>query len=69
MSSRDAVIDLLGQLTEEQLARLAEFVRSEFPDASRPGVEQDHAAVLDMSIHPALAAIWDNDDDAIFDQL
>jgi hypothetical protein len=45
------------------------FNRGLLPTGPRNGVRDQTDDAIDASEYPELAAIWDNDDDAIFDDL
>ena len=64
MTRREALHELVEELTDEEVEALLE--RLEGGLNARP---LGARAVLDARQYPILAEIWDNDEDAIFDQL
>ena len=70
MTTRDSLHLLLDRLTDPEIEALARIAR-EHGLAQRidSGENGESHRVIDALRYPVLAAIWDNDNDAIFDEL
>ncbi len=64
MTRRESLQQIVEQLTDEEVDALLATIRSDgdFHAADTP-------SVVDGRLYPALAHIWDNEEDAIFDTL
>lgn len=70
MTTRDSLHRLLDRLTDAEIEALARIAREhglDQPREANAALAPD--SVVDARQYPALAAIWDNDDDAIFDSV
>ncbi len=63
MTSREALHEIVDRLTDREAEELLIRLRS----GGLPGTGS--AQPLDLGKYPALARIWDNDEDTIFDTL
>lgn len=69
MTTRESLHQLLEELSDDGVEALARIAREHGlppPPVTRAG---DEARCIDARQYPVLAAVWDNDDDAIFDNL
>jgi hypothetical protein len=70
MGTRESLHRLLDELSDEEVEALARIARDH---GLRVAVDEAPPAAadrfIDASQYQALAAVWDNDDDAIFDKL
>lgn len=64
MTGREALHQLLETLTDEEVERLLGQLQAPLTHPAAVAT-----AILDARHYPALAEIWDNDDDAVFDEL
>jgi len=69
MTTRESMHQLLEELSDDEVEALARMAREHGlppPTAVSAG---DEPRCIDARQYPMLAAVWDNDDDAIFDNL
>jgi hypothetical protein len=69
MTTRESLHQLVDELTDDEVEALARIAREHGlvpPKRSGPAEEP---RFIDARQYPVLAAVWDNDDDAIFDNL
>jgi len=70
VTTRDSLRQLLDQLTDDEVEALARIAREHgLPTTAAIASAGMPAAFIDARQYPILAAVWDNDDDAIFDGL
>jgi len=70
MTTREAMHRLLDEMSDEEIEALARTAREQgLADIPDELARQEPARCIDARQYPALAAVWDNDDDAIFDDL
>lgn len=70
MTTRESLHRLLDELSDEEVEALARIARERGLRARLNEAPPTAAArFIDASQYPVLAAVWDNDDDAIFDEL
>ncbi|WP_322795351.1 hypothetical protein [Tepidiforma sp.] len=70
MTTRESLHLLVDELSDDQVEKLARILQElfEIPARARGASGQEPSSVAARK-YPALAAAWDNDDDAIFDSL
>ena len=68
MTTRESLHALVEALSEEELEVLWANLSASATDQGSPEF-QAGPVVIDARKYPSLVAIWDNDDDAIFDEL
>lgn len=61
MGSRETLEDLVEHMSDDEIVSLLARLRDRAPAAK--------GTVLDLSQSPRLADVWDNDEDAIYDEL
>lgn len=64
MTTRESLHELVDQLSEWEAEELWRKLQREAPHPARKDPR-----VLDVRDYPALEAVWDNADDAIFDAM
>lgn len=69
MTTREPLHHLVDELTDEQVEALARIAREHGLPAPSSQSEDYRPRCIDARQYPVLAAVWDNDDDAIFDDL
>jgi hypothetical protein len=70
MTTREVLRELVERLDDEEVEKLAEIAAAHGLGRAQPeGAPRDPRRFVDARRYPALAAIWNNDDDAIFDGL
>lgn len=68
MTTRESLRFLVEEMDDDQVEALAELAR-ECGLVVIESTAKEPARWLDARDYPILAAIWDNDDDAIFDDM
>ncbi|MCK6564695.1 MAG: hypothetical protein L6Q80_08100 [Dehalococcoidia bacterium] len=68
MTTRESLHQLLDELTDDEVEALARIAR-EHGLPPPPGAGEEAPRCIDARQYPVLAAVWNNDDDAIFDSL
>ena len=70
MTTRDSLHLLLDRLSDTEIEALARMARDHgLARTTENGSTAEPLGVIDARQYPALTAVWDNDDDAIFDDL
>ncbi len=70
MTTREALRRLLDQLTDAEVEALADIAREHgLAPGFTVGECMNSPEFIDARKHPVLAAIWDNDDDRVFDDM
>ena len=65
MTGREALHEFVEALTDDGVEALLRRLEGELASGGLSGV----VSVLEARLYPALAQVWDNEDDAVFDQL
>lgn len=68
MTTRESLRHLVDEIDDEQVETLARLAR-ECGFAVDESAPSEPVRWIDARDYPVLAAIWDNDDDAIFDSM
>lgn len=70
MTTRESLHRLLDELSDDEVDALARVAREHGIDvAPNMALAGEPAGFIDARQYPLLAAVWDNDDDAIFDDV
>ncbi|MCC6960908.1 MAG: hypothetical protein IT301_13770 [Dehalococcoidia bacterium] len=70
MTTRDSLHQLLDHLSDSEIEALARMAREhEFESSQGSAVPAERGGAIEARQYPVLAAIWDNDDDTVFDDL
>ncbi len=68
MTTRESLHQLVEEIDDQQLEELARLAR-ESGLVVDESTQKEPVTWIDARDYPILAAIWDNDDDAIFDTM
>jgi hypothetical protein len=69
MTTRQVLREALESMDAEAVEAAYDALKERGLLPAQPHVKGTNLDVLDAADYPLLAAIWDNDDDAVFDQL
>jgi len=70
MTTREALHRLLEQLSDDEVEILAGLARErKLPGDVSAKSRAELARCIEARQYPVLTAVWDNDDDAVFDNL
>lgn len=70
VTTRDSLHHLLDRLSDTEVEALARIAREQgFDRPQGPNGAHEPRSFIDARQYPVLAAVWDNDDDAVFDEL